>query len=145
MTRRTSAACVPKRLSAFPKARGDQIRQRRMDLGLTQRTLLLATHPGQLAGLLVSIHRLRERDESVPLARRWPSIEAILGPGLVPDPNGLPGRIRTQRLRLGLTQEATAGRARVDVRTIRNVESGRRRPNPTTRERLENVLGAKWV
>ena len=46
-----------------------------------------------------------ERDKSVPLAARWPMIESVLGPGLVPERVGLPGRARTARLRMGLKQD----------------------------------------
>ena len=47
---------------------------------------------------------------AVPLAGRWPAIETVLGSGLDPQRNGLPGRIRPARLRLGLTQEELARR-----------------------------------
>jgi transcriptional regulator with XRE-family HTH domain len=106
-----------------------------MDLGLTQRTLA---------------ERLRcwsetvaewERGESEPLARRWPAIEAALGPGLVPERDGLPGRLRAARLRLGLTQEQVAARTGLDSRTVRNVEAGRHRPSRRTLGRLIGLLG----
>lgn len=76
-----------------------------MDFGLTQQTL---------ADRLVCWNQTVaswERDESVPLARRWPAIEAVLGAGLVPERDGLPDRVRTARLRLGLTQLELARRA----------------------------------
>ena len=106
-----------------------------MDLGLTQRTL------AHRLGCWYQSVASWERDDSVPLARRWPSIEAVLGSGLVPDHNGLAGRMRAQRLRLGLTQAVLAARAVVDVGTIRNAESGRRSLNRTTREKLGRALG----
>ncbi|MBI5710257.1 MAG: transcriptional regulator [Candidatus Eisenbacteria bacterium] len=106
-----------------------------MDLGLTQRTLAerLGCYPETVAAL--------ERDESEPLARRWPAIEAVLGAGLVPERDGLPGWIRAARLRLGLTQEQVANRAGLDSRTIRNVETQRHRPSRRTAERLRDALG----
>ena len=106
-----------------------------MDRGLTQRTLAerLGCCPETVAGW--------ERDESEPLARRWPEIEAVLGTGLVPERDGLPGRVRAARLRLGLTQEQVAARAGLDPRTIRNIETWRYRPSRRTAERLATVLG----
>ena len=79
-----------------------------------------------------------ERNESEPLSRRWPAIEVVLGP----DRQDLPSRIRAARLRLGMTQEELARRARLDVRTIRNVERGIYRPCRTTKEKLDAVLGS---
>ncbi len=82
-----------------------------------------------------------ERDEAAPLAARWPAIEAVLGPGLVPEQDGLPGRARAARLQLGLTQERLAEAARLDVRTIRNTEGGSHAPSRATLCRLSAVLG----
>src|SRR5690349_4695080 len=72
-----------------PRTLGERIRRRRMDLGLTQRTL------AKKLGCLQETVWQWERDVSQPLARRWPRIEAVLGNGLVPEHDGLPGRIRT--------------------------------------------------
>ena len=82
-----------------------------------------------------------ERAQSEPLARRWPAIERVLGPGFVPERDGPPGRVRAARLRLGLTLEHVAARAVLDPRTIRNVETGRHRPSRRTLGRLAEVLG----
>lgn len=106
-----------------------------MDLGLTQHTLAqrLACWSQTVASW--------EQDQSLPLAGRWPTIEALLGPGLVPEQEGLPGRIRAARLRLGLTQEELARQAMLDVRTVRNAEVGARSPSRITLKRLGVVLG----
>ncbi len=106
-----------------------------MDLWLTQRTR------AQKLGCWSDTVAAWERDESEPLARRSPVIEAALGSGLVPERDGLPGRVRAARLRLGLTQEQLAGRATLDSRTARNVETGRHRPSHRTAERLRGALG----
>jgi transcriptional regulator with XRE-family HTH domain len=106
-----------------------------MDLGLTQRTL------AERLGCWSETVAAWERGDSEPLARRWPAIEAALGPGLVPERDGLPGRVRAARLRLGLTQEQLATRAGLDPRTVRNVETGRYRPSHRTAERLQAALG----
>ena len=106
-----------------------------MDLGLTQQTLAkrLGCWYQSVAGW--------ERGLNVPLATRWPAIEAVLGAGLVPEQDGVPGRIRTARLRMGLTQEELALRVGVHVRTIRNTELGSYGPSLATLTKLETVLG----
>jgi transcriptional regulator with XRE-family HTH domain len=106
-----------------------------MDLGLTQQTLAR-----KLGCWYQSVARW-ERDLSEPLAARWPAIEGVLGVGLVPERDGLPGRVRAARLRLGLTQEELARRAGVHVRTVRNNERGCYGPSRPTLLRLEAVLG----
>jgi len=105
-----------------------------MDLGLTQRTL------AKILGCLQETVLQWEQDVCIPLARRWPRIEAVLGTGLVPDPPGLAGQIRAARLRLGLTQAELATKADVDARTIRNAERGLRVPNRATAAKLQTVL-----
>jgi transcriptional regulator with XRE-family HTH domain len=117
-----------------PRTLGELIRRRRMDLGLTQRTL------AKKLGCLQETVLQWEQDVCAPLARRWPRIEAVLGTGLVPDHPGPAGQIRSARLRLGLTQTELAAKARVDVRTIRNVERGLRVPSRATSARLRTVL-----
>jgi transcriptional regulator with XRE-family HTH domain len=106
-----------------------------MDLGLTQRTL------AERLNCWAETVAAWERGESEPLARRWPAIERVLGAGLVPEQDGLPGRTRAARLRRGLTQEGLARLASVDPRTVRNAEGGRHRPSRRTAERLGTVLG----
>ncbi len=106
-----------------------------MDLGLTQQILAL-----RLRCWYQSVASW-ERDESVPLAARWPAIEAVLGTGLVPEQDGLPGRARTARLRLGLTQERLAKAVGVDVRTIRNTERGSHAPSRSTLRKLSAAIG----
>jgi len=106
-----------------------------MDLGLTQRTL------AQRLGCWYQSVASWERDKGEPLVTRWPVIEAVLGRGLVPERDGLPGRIRTARLRLGLTQEELATQAGVHIRTVRNSEAGSFKPARATLGRLRAVLG----
>lgn len=118
-----------------PRTLGERIRQRRLDLGLTQQTL------GERLGCWSQSVASWERDESVPLAGRWPAIEGVLGAGLVPERDGLPGQIRIARLRLGLTQEELARRAGVNVRTVRNAEAGKHAPSGLSTQRLRAVLG----
>ena len=108
-----------------------------MDLGLTQHTLALKLGVGYPAVAAW------ESGASEPLAARWPAIEAVLGSGLVPERKGFPGRVRAARLRLGLTQEQVAARTGLDLRTVRNVETGRYRPSRRTSQLLAGILG--WL
>ena len=125
---------LPRGYPHEPRTPGERIRQRRMDRGLTQRTLA-----ERLRCCLETVAAW-EQDESEPLARQWPGIAEVLGPGLVPQADGFPGRVRALRLGLGLTQEQVAARSGVDLRTIRNVETGRHRPRRRTLARLAVVL-----
>ncbi|TMQ50881.1 MAG: helix-turn-helix transcriptional regulator [Candidatus Eisenbacteria bacterium] len=45
------------------------------------------------------------------------------------------------RLRLGLTQKELARRAGVDVRTVRNAETGKHMPSALSTRRLRAILG----
>lgn len=117
-----------------PRTLGERIRQRRMDRGLTQHTL------AERLGLSSTSVAHWERDLSEPSAACWPAIEGVLGVGLVPEREGLPGRVRTARLRLGLTQEELARRAGVHVRTIRNTELGHGESSRKTLDRLREIL-----
>jgi transcriptional regulator with XRE-family HTH domain len=106
-----------------------------MDRGLTQRTL------AERLGCWSETVAAWEWGVSKPLAARWPAIERLLGTGLVPERDGLPGRVRAARLRLGLTQEQVAARTGLDPRTVRNVEAGRHRPSRRTLGRLAGLFG----
>jgi tetratricopeptide (TPR) repeat protein/transcriptional regulator with XRE-family HTH domain len=48
--------------------------------------------------------------------------------------------VRLRRQRLGLSQDDLAGRANVDVKTLRSIENGRRTPRPSTVRLLAAVL-----
>ena len=72
---------------------------------------------------------------------RWWVIETVLGSGLVPEQEGLPARVRTARLRLGLTQQELAQRAGVDEQTVRNAETGKLLPSGISTQRLRAILG----
>lgn len=106
-----------------------------MDLGLTQHTL------AERLGCVYPTVAGWESGDSEPLAARWPAIEAVLGTGLVPEREGLPGRLRTSRLRFGFTQEELARRSGLDVRTVRNTERAIHPPTRLTLKKLRSVLG----
>jgi transcriptional regulator with XRE-family HTH domain len=106
-----------------------------MDLGHTQRTLAQRLHC-----CLQTVSKW-ERGISLPLASHWGGIATVLGPELVPTRDGFPGRLRTARLRLGLTQAELARRMGVHERTVRNLETGTSGPSQATLERLRAILG----
>jgi transcriptional regulator with XRE-family HTH domain len=114
---------------------GQRIRQRRLDLGLTQVEL------ADQLGCSSTCVMYWETDKSVPLAKRWAVIVRLLGDGLVPYEPDLPRRIRAARRLHGLTQAELAARAGLHARTIRNAEQGRFQPFPKTLARLRTVLG----
>jgi DNA-binding XRE family transcriptional regulator len=64
----------------------------------------------------------------------------VLANGLIPERQDLPGKIRAARLRMGLTQVMLAHRAELDVRTVRNTETGRHQPCRSTLARVGRVL-----
>jgi DNA-binding XRE family transcriptional regulator len=103
-----------------------------MELGLTQRTLA-----ERLGCCYQSVARW-EQDRSEPGPRRWPDLEAVLGPGLMSAREELVGGIKAARLRLGLTQAELARLAGVDERTVRSCERGLRE---TRRETVRRVWG----
>lgn len=118
-----------------PLTAGQILRQRRMDLGLTLEGL------ARRIGCCYMTISCWERGKAQPLARHWPRLEATLGPGLLPCRGDLPGRVRANRLRLGLRQEDLAARAGVHVRTVRNCETGAVWPSRDTLSRLSAALG----
>jgi transcriptional regulator with XRE-family HTH domain len=126
---------LPRGYPHEPRTLGERIRRRRMDLGLTQRTLA-----ERLGCWEQSVARW-ERDLGEPGPRRWSALEAVLGPGLLAGPEDLAGQIRTARLRLGLTQAELARRAGIDERTVLNCESGARAPRRETLRKLRNAIG----
>jgi transcriptional regulator with XRE-family HTH domain len=100
---------------------GDHIRRRRLDLGLTQRTLAR-----QLGVREETVH-LWETGRARPLPRHFGRIVRFLG--FDPEPGGsdLAGRIRTRRRAEGLTQAELAARLGTDEGTIVDLEHRRRR------------------
>lgn len=83
-----------------------------------------------------------ERDRSRPLSRQWPGIQKVLGEDFVPDEGeDFRSRLRTARLRVGLTQSELADRVGVHVRSIGNWERGVCRPSRFMLSWLQAVIG----
>jgi transcriptional regulator with XRE-family HTH domain len=117
-----------------PATLGQRIKQRRLNRGLSQRIVAVRL------GCELEAIALWERDACVPLAGRWPAIEALLGTGLVPETACPASRLKAARLRAGLTQAALAGLAGLDLRTVRNAERGHHCPSRITALKLGRVL-----
>jgi DNA-binding transcriptional regulator YiaG len=81
-----------------------------------------------------------ERGLSRPRARRWPKIEAILGQGLIPAGEDLPGRLLEARLRLGLFREEFAARFGFDAGILGHWERRSKTPGPWNTARIVAVL-----
>lgn len=106
-----------------------------MDVGLTQREL------AERVGCSVVVIGQWERGRAWPLARRWPTLRAVLGQDLGPVGQDFASRLRAARLRAGLTQDELARRAGLHSRSIRNSERRLYCPREVTVRKLERVLG----
>jgi transcriptional regulator with XRE-family HTH domain len=100
---------------------GDHLRRRRLDLGLTQRTL------ARQLGVREETVRSWETGRANPLPRQFGRIVRFLGYDPEEEPGTLADRLRSQRRRLGLTQRELAVRLGVDEGTVVDLESRRRR------------------
>jgi transcriptional regulator with XRE-family HTH domain len=101
----------PKRLESL----GDQIRKKRLDLGLLQRHVAI-----QIGVSESSIYNW-ERNRNSPQVHDMPAIIRFS--------ESFPERLRSFRQLLGLTEKAIAQRLGIDPTTIRQWESGRRKPS----------------
>jgi transcriptional regulator with XRE-family HTH domain len=68
-----------------------------------------------------------ELGKAKPLVRHMARVIRFLGYDPVPAADGLPGRLRAARRRLGLTQAEVAARLGLDEGTVQDLEHGRRR------------------
>jgi transcriptional regulator with XRE-family HTH domain len=118
-----------------PKTFGERLRKRRLDVGLTQEELArrIGCWPEQVG--------IWERDQSRPLARRWPGILEVLGEDVLPAGTDFPSRLLAARKRAGQTQVEFAARVGVDPRTILNLERGLRSPHRRTLRKLAAIVG----
>lgn len=112
---------LPRGYPLAPNTFGQHLRRRRLDLGLTQRTL------ARRLGVREETVQLWESDRFRPLARHYGQVVRVMDF----DPEGsdqdLPERLRASRRRAGLTQAELARRLRLDEGTVADLEAGRRR------------------
>ena len=125
---------LPRGYIAEPKTLGEQIRKRRLDLGLRQCDLAVQF------GVNYMTVATWESGKSRPLIHIIPKLRAFLGEAEPNLPEDLPSRIREIRLRLGLTQEGLAKAVGQDESQICRWEGGRESPHPAIRARLEAEL-----
>ncbi len=115
-----------------PKTLGDQLRKRRMDLGLSQRKLAR-----QLGVNKTSIEHW-ERNEVEPARWMVPRIREFLGLQPSRPPSSFAERLTAYRRGLGLSQEALARMLGVHKTTVVRWETGKRQPS----KRLSKSLGS---
>lgn len=115
-----------------PKTLGEHIRKQRLDLGLRQRTL------AERLGVRTETLAMWERGQAGPLARHYGAIVRFLGYDPEPEDWSLPGRLRTIRRRLGLSQADFAAKVGLDEGSVCRWESGSRKPSRW----MENRVGA---
>ena len=116
---------------AVPGSLGEHLRKRRLDLGLTQE------QAGARFGISFTAYNGWEGDRGSPGIGKWPKIFDFLGYDPSPPPcNTFAEAVSALRRRLGLDKHQFAKRVGVDVKSVRNWESGKRVPFRRLRERL---------
>jgi len=126
---------LPRGYPSAPNTLGEHLRRRRLDLGLTQRTL------ARRLGVREEAVHLWELDRFRPLARHHARLVRVLGVDPEPSCHGLAERLRAARRRAGLTQTELARRLGLDEGTIVDLEAGRRRLSKRTAAALACFLG----
>jgi DNA-binding transcriptional regulator YiaG len=124
--------------NAYPKSLktiGDHIRKRRLDLGLLQ------TEVARLFGVCTSTVCNWESNESTPVVRFTPAIQAFLGYDPWPQEESFGGRLRAARRRLGLSQRQFAVQLGVDASTLGDWEASRHRPTRKSQKRVDQSHG----
>jgi transcriptional regulator with XRE-family HTH domain len=117
-----------------PKTLGDQLRKRRMDLGLSQRQFAR-----QLGVNRTSIEHW-ERNEVEPTRWMVPKIREFLGQPPSPPPTLFGERLTAYRRGLGLSQEALARMLGVHKTTVVRWETGRRHPLRSLQGRIDALI-----
>lgn len=128
---------LPRGYPLAPNTFGRHLRRRRLDLGLTQRTL------ARRLGVREETVHLWERDRTRPLARHFGCLVRFLGfdpesPGL-----SMAERLRAARRRTGLTQAELAHRLGLDEGTVVDREAGRGRVSGKVARAVEGFLAAE--
>lgn len=124
--------------AAYPselKSIGDHIRKRRLDLGLLQRDV------AERIGVSETTVWDWENNRS-PKIRLMPRVIEFLGyvPAVNASGYGLSERIRTARMKLGLSRRRLADQLGVDEGTVQSWEHGRKPTMPRHREAIEDFL-----
>jgi transcriptional regulator with XRE-family HTH domain len=102
---------------------GDRLRAKRLDLGLTQQQV------AQRLGIDETTVHNWERNHKVPVVRLLPRMIQFLGYSPYAPALSLPEQLKMCRRSLGLSQRKLAKALGVDESSLRNWESGRRKPS----------------
>lgn len=123
-----------KRMKHYPESPstlGEHLRKRRLDLGMTQEQA--AMH----FGVTVVSYKSWEGDRNSPGIGKWPGIIDFLGyDPSPPSEDTFAKAVSALRRRLGLDKHQFAKRVGVDVKSVRNWESGKHGPFRRLREQL---------
>ena len=101
---------------------GDHIRKRRLDLGLLQKEVSEKIRVDES-----TIYHW-ERQRTQPEIRFIARIIEFLGYDPIPQPKSFPEKLKTYRLRMGLSQKKLAIKLGIDPSTILKWEKGRHKP-----------------
>jgi DNA-binding XRE family transcriptional regulator len=113
---------------------GDHIRTRRLDLGLLQREVAEKIGVDE-----ISIYNW-ERQRTVPEIWFIALIINFLGYDPFREPESFPEKLKTYRLKAGLSQRKLAAKLGIDPGTIVNWERGKHKPAMAYREKMENIF-----
>ena len=113
---------------------GDHIRKRRLDLGLLQR------EAAEKIGVDETSIYNWEKQRTLPEIRFIAPIIKFLGYDPFPEPESFPERLKTYRIRMGLSQKKLAEKLGIDPGTIMNWERGKHKPVKEYRKLLERLV-----
>jgi transcriptional regulator with XRE-family HTH domain len=128
--KKTKSDRYPKEINTL----GDHIRKRRLDLGLLQREV------AEKIGVTEATIYHWERQRNAPEIRFIAPIIEFLEYDPLPQPESFAERLKTYRLRLGLSQRKLAAKLGIDPGTLGSWERGRRKPSERYRELLARSL-----
>jgi transcriptional regulator with XRE-family HTH domain len=113
---------------------GDHLRKRRLDLGLLQKEVARKIGVDE-----VSIYNW-ERQRTQPEIRFIAPIIEFLGYDPFPEPESFPERLKTCRMRMGLSQKKLAEKFGIDPGTIMNWEREKHKPAKAYCELLDQIF-----
>jgi transcriptional regulator with XRE-family HTH domain len=113
---------------------GDHIRKRRLDLGLLQKQV------AKKIGVDESTIYNWERQRTLPEIRFIAPIIEFLGYDPFPEPELFQERLKTNRLRMGLSQKKLAAKLRIDPGTVGNWERAKHKPTKKFQKAIKDLI-----